>query len=75
VPLAERDTNLSEAQRKDRAQTYADRAMTTLRQAVQNGYKDVAHIKKDTDLDPLRSRPDFQKLLQELEAKAKPESK
>jgi hypothetical protein len=28
----------------------------------------VAHLKKDTDLDPLRERDDFKKLLAELEA-------
>jgi hypothetical protein len=67
VPLAERD--------KERAQNYADRAMAALRQAVQNGYKDCAHMKKDTDLDPLRSHPEFQKLLKELEAKAKQDGK
>jgi serine/threonine-protein kinase len=71
VPLAERDTRLSDAQRKERAQTYANRAMTTLRQAVQNGYQDTAHMKKDKGLDPLRSRPDFQKLLQQLAEKNK----
>jgi serine/threonine-protein kinase len=69
VPLAERDSRLSEDQRKKRAQAYADRALATLRQAVQNGYRDTAHIKKDPDLDPLRSHPEFQKLLQEMEAK------
>ena len=40
-------------------------------QAVQNGYNDGAHMKKDPDLDSLRAREDFQKLLQELEAKPK----
>jgi hypothetical protein len=44
-----------------------------LRQAVQKGYNDAAHMKKDPDLDPLRSHPEFQKLLQELEAKPKME--
>jgi serine/threonine protein kinase/tetratricopeptide (TPR) repeat protein len=68
LSLAERDTELSEAQRKERAEAYADRAMATLRQAVQNGYKDFSHMKKDSDLDPLRSRADFQKLLAELQA-------
>jgi hypothetical protein len=29
-------------------------------------------MKKDTDLDPLRGREDFQKLVQELEKKAAP---
>jgi hypothetical protein len=75
VPLAERDSQLAKGQRKERAREYADRALATLRQAVQNGYRDVAHMKKDTDLDPLRSHADFQKLLKELEAKAKPDAK
>jgi serine/threonine-protein kinase len=53
-----------------RAEQYALRSVELLRQAVQTGYKDVAHIKKDTDLDALRPRPDFQHLLAGLEAKA-----
>jgi hypothetical protein len=67
LSLAEHDSQLSEADRKALAQTYADRAVATLRQAVKNGYKKVAHMKKDTDLDPLRSHAEFQKLLKELE--------
>jgi tetratricopeptide (TPR) repeat protein len=52
-----------------RAEQYARRSLALLRQAVQKGYKDVAHMKKDTDLDSLRQRPDFQQLLADLEAK------
>ena len=48
----------------------ADRAMQWLLKAVQAGYKDAAHMKKDTDLDPLRERDDFKKLIAELEKKA-----
>ena len=48
----------------------ADLAMDWLQQAVAAGYKDIAHMKKDTDLDPLRDREDFKKLIAELEAKA-----
>ena len=40
--------------------------MAWLRKAVAAGYKNVDHMKKDTDLDPLRSREDFKKLLAEL---------
>ncbi len=47
---------------------YADRAMAMLKQAVTAGWKDAAHIRKDTDLDPLRQREDFNKLLAEMEA-------
>ena len=40
-------------------------------QAVQAGFKDAAHVKKDSDLDPLRDREDFKKLIAELEAKVR----
>jgi hypothetical protein len=45
---------------------YAGRAMATLSRAVAAGYKDVANIRSDTDLDALRGREDFKKLLAEL---------
>jgi tetratricopeptide (TPR) repeat protein len=54
----------------DQKQEYADRAVDLLRQAVKAGYKDAAHLKKDADLDSLRGRDDFQRLIQELEKKA-----
>ena len=47
----------------------ADRAMAWLTKAVAAGYKDAAHMKKDTDLDALREREDFKKLLAEVVAK------
>jgi hypothetical protein len=45
--------------------------MKLLREAVAKGFKDAAHMKQDSDLAPLRQRPDFQKLLKELEEKGK----
>lgn len=48
-------------------QAYIDRAMQLLQQAVKTGYKDAAHMQQDTDLDPLRDREDFQKLLNSLQ--------
>ncbi len=50
----------------------ADQAMEMLQKAVQAGYNDVAHMKKDTDLDPLRKREDFKKFIAELEKKFPP---
>ena len=55
--------------RKELADAYAARAVQLLREAVAHGYKDVAHMKKDPDLNPLRARPDFQQLLADLEQK------
>jgi hypothetical protein len=66
---------LPDVQRQELAQSYGDRALQALRQAVAKGYKDPALMKKDTDLDPLRQRDDFKKLLAEVEAAAKPEPK
>jgi hypothetical protein len=48
--------------------TDGDRAMERLKQAVAAGYKDVTHMRQDKDLDALRERMDFQKLLAGLEA-------
>jgi serine/threonine-protein kinase len=47
----------------------AAKAVAALRRAVTAGWNDAAHTRADTDLAPLRSRPDFQKLLADLEAK------
>ena len=44
----------------------ADQAMAWLTKAVAAGYKDRADIEKDTDLDALRGRADFKKLLEAL---------
>ncbi len=44
----------------------ADRAMAWLTKSIAAGYKDRPHMEKDTDLDALRKRPDFQKLLASL---------
>jgi len=52
----------------DKKQQYADRAMELLRKAVQAGFKDGPHMAKDPDLDLLRNREDFKKLLEELKA-------
>ncbi len=51
--------------------------MDLLQKAVKAGYNDAAHMAKDTDLDPIRGRDDFKKLIEELAKKspAKPEPK
>jgi serine/threonine-protein kinase len=51
---------------------YADRAVQVLRRAVGAGYRNLDHIAKDTDLDHLRSRPDFQLLMMDLGFPADP---
>jgi serine/threonine protein kinase/tetratricopeptide (TPR) repeat protein len=69
VRLAKHDLKLSEVQRQQRAQLYADRAIASLGQAVRHGFKDVAQLKKNKDLEPLRSRADFKSLCAKLQRK------
>src|SRR5262245_21557775 len=71
IPIAAKHQKLDDEERKESARFYTDAALKLLRDAVSKGYKDVAHMKKDTDLDPLRQRDDFQKLVAELEGKKK----
>jgi serine/threonine protein kinase/tetratricopeptide (TPR) repeat protein len=68
---ADHDTKLSTADRARLKARYGDRAMEYLRQAVAEGWGNPSVAKTDTDLDPLRARKDFQKLLAELEEKTK----
>ena len=49
--------------------------MEMLHKAVKAGYNDAAHMAKDTDLDPLRDRADFKKLLASLQPKPKVQEK
>jgi eukaryotic-like serine/threonine-protein kinase len=54
------------------ARARADRAMDTLRRAVAAGYRDLANMRKDADLDALRSRADFQLLMMDAGFPEKP---
>jgi eukaryotic-like serine/threonine-protein kinase len=54
---------------------YADQAVEALRQAVDGGWENVAWMDKDPDLDALRGRPEFEKLMQDLRGRAKAEAK
>ena len=56
-------------------QSYANRAVEMLQKAVKVGYKDAAHMREDSDLDPIRERDDFKKLLADLEKKFPPKEK
>jgi hypothetical protein len=61
VVLGQQQSGLGEAE--------AVRATEALRQAIAAGYRDVSHLENDADLDPLRTRKDFQQLVAELKQK------
>ena len=48
------------------AKEQADLAMAWLHKAVEAGYDNVEHMKTDADLNALRERDDFKKLLEDL---------
>ena len=53
-------------------QAEADQAMNSLRRAVAAGWKGRDHMRADTDLDPVRSRPDFRLLMMDMAMPAEP---
>jgi tetratricopeptide (TPR) repeat protein/tRNA A-37 threonylcarbamoyl transferase component Bud32 len=65
--LAGADAKLSQEQRKELAKSYADRAVTWLRQAVKAGFRDAKSLRGAEDFQVLRPRADFQELLAGLE--------
>jgi tetratricopeptide (TPR) repeat protein len=56
----------------EEARAEADRAMTWLRQAVAAGYRNRAELERATELDSLRTRPDFPLLLMDFALPADP---
>ncbi|HEV3164425.1 MAG TPA: serine/threonine-protein kinase, partial [Isosphaeraceae bacterium] len=52
----------------ERSRRLADQAMDALRQSVNGGYRDLAWIEMDADLDPLRSRDDYKALINQITA-------
>src|SRR5262249_38303963 len=58
---------LPEAERRRLATGYADQSVKLLKMAIHEGYREHAHMAKDSDLDPLRTRPDYQELARGLE--------
>src|SRR5262249_38737773 len=50
------DARLPAEDREGQKRGYADRALKALRQAVTNGYADVADLKSNRDFEPLRQR-------------------
>jgi hypothetical protein len=57
--------------RPDEGSAEADKAVATLRRAVTAGYNNLEELREDPDLDALRQREDFRKLVHEAEVKVR----
>jgi tetratricopeptide (TPR) repeat protein len=66
IPLVEKDKQLSSTERTERQNHYATRAVELLRQAHQKELPNLTAINQDAAFAPLRSRPDYPQLLNEL---------
>src|SRR5262249_32126800 len=58
------------AEETDLRRRYATQACAALNEAVQQGYKDVAHMQHDPDLEAIRQEGDYQKLVVRLKPTA-----
>ena len=74
IPIIEKQESSKKEERDKQVQWFGDEAVSMLKRAVARGYKDVRQLKKDKNLDPIRGRADFQKLIADL-VKASPASK
>jgi eukaryotic-like serine/threonine-protein kinase len=66
IPMVAKHGQLDDGRRQEAVRFHGDEAMKLLRTAVDRGYRDAAHVLKDADLDPLRQRADFEKLVTDL---------
>jgi hypothetical protein len=48
------------------AQQYEEKSLAALQDLVAQGYKDLMTLETEPDLDPVRDRPAFQKLLADV---------
>jgi tetratricopeptide (TPR) repeat protein len=69
MALAGKDSKLPQAKRAEVVSLYGYDALWALRDAIREGYRDVAQLERDPDLDPLRARDDFKSLVAELKKK------
>jgi tetratricopeptide (TPR) repeat protein len=75
IKLAGADTRISPEKREELAASYGRQAVELLRQAVRAGYQDVAYLENSKDLEPLRSREDCKKSLDEITDRLRTQSR
>jgi tetratricopeptide (TPR) repeat protein len=66
IPLIDQGRGDGADERRAERRKYLDLALETLRQAIRAGYGDIARMRSDPDLDPLRSSEEFQSLVSDL---------
>jgi tetratricopeptide (TPR) repeat protein len=67
--LAQKDARHSPEKRNELAESYLRQIVKLLRTAGKTGRMSAEHLRKDKEFVPLRFRPDFQRVLNEMEQK------
>jgi serine/threonine-protein kinase len=72
--LVQETRGLTAKQRAKRVDDYGKQAVALLDKALKEGYSNREQLEKDPTLNPLRERPDFQKLLADLDKRLPPQA-
>jgi eukaryotic-like serine/threonine-protein kinase len=67
--LVIKDAKIPDAERKKQAESYANDAVAALGRSVKLGWSNAVELRTAAVWGPLRARPDFQKVLSEVESK------
>jgi tetratricopeptide (TPR) repeat protein len=67
IPLAQEDWRLTPQQRRDTVEKYAAEAICMLEAAIARGFSKLDELRTRPAYDPLRSRPDFQRLIEGMD--------
>jgi eukaryotic-like serine/threonine-protein kinase len=69
------NTSISDGEHAAQTAASHDLAMKLLQEAARRGFRDAKYLQTDRELEPLRERADFQKLLADMAAGGAPNSK
>ena len=67
IPILAKHDRLTAEERQRATEFYADRALALLHEAIGKGFRNASHIKSDPDLEPIRRRAEFGRLITQLE--------
>jgi len=65
--LAATDPRLAEDDRRKAIESYEGKALDLLDESLRRGFKDLKMLREDPDLEPLRGREGFEKLMTRLD--------
>lgn len=65
------DQKLSEAERRQQKRRYAEQAMSLLKKAVAGGFQDANYLQRSIEFAALKNRPDFHRLIIDMDSRTR----